>query len=294
MTLDTPYDESINSNCKLLLGKWNVDIENLKQLLLKNKAYTLGNIFQEIHQTSVAKKYYKQVVNSKYSDLYRGKAFIGLADVYKTQWDSKSHFKVTQDALKIANRLKDETGRIACFIHLGIYYKRKGSFGQALRMHKDAFNVIYNSKSLDYMNNQSELSEQHYHIGIIERAKGNNDESLSQLSRAEGMAEIVGDEHLFAHILKEKGSNYEEMIPKLADISSVDEFRKEALKFYKLSLEKATALAIPTLIIENLIHIGRLSEPNIRKENLAKAAELAQLINISHYQDKVKKEMDKI
>jgi tetratricopeptide (TPR) repeat protein len=125
--LDTPYDDSLNYNCKLALKNWELIIDNLKEVLLKDdsyRIYTLGYLFQEIQQTKTASKYYKLLKDSKYSDLYTGKALIGLCNVYRTEGKVGSILRPAEKALQISMRLGDNIGKIASHTHLGIYHKR--------------------------------------------------------------------------------------------------------------------------------------------------------------------------
>jgi len=268
--LDIPYDESINTNCKLSLHIWEEIIENLKAILSEDEGYKkfiLGHLFQEIHRTEIAKKYFNLLIDSNYSKLYRGKELIGLSNVYRTEGDFKSILKSAEEALEIAIELEDKDGIIACYTHLGTYYKRIEEFDKAIETHIKAIKLISNAPEFNIYDRQKYLSDQIYNIGLVYLWKGKLDISFRKLSTAEEFARNIGNEYVIAHILENKGIIFQ----RKAEIFYKFQFMPLALMYYNQSLEKARSLEIPTLIIDNLMRIGKLGSTGELREKLGEA-----------------------
>lgn len=303
-TLDIPYEENINSVSKLFLNKWEEIIQKMEVLLSKEKDYknyTLGDLFQAIHQTKIAKKYFQMIVQSSYSELYKGKAYIGLANVHRTEGNFEAILSPTEEALRIAVKLGDKQGIIACLTHLGIYYKRSGIyyqnlenpdkalelFDKALEHHNRAIDII---NTTPYLNSFDELSDQNYHIGLVYFHKEELDTSFKSLSVAEVFADYTGKEDLKAQILSQKGLIFEVK----GKIFYKFQFMPLALDYYCQALEKAKSLAISTLIIDCLIRIGNLGSIEERRGKLNEAEKIANDLGNEFYINRVKGHLDKL
>lgn len=75
----------------------------------------------------------------------------------------------------------------------------------------------------------------------------------------------------------------------MAEIDNNAQFKDFAMEYFSQSLEKARALTIPTLMIDNLIEIARLVGAEQNREILLEAKDIAYAIDNELYIHKVSK-----
>ncbi|HKG20979.1 MAG TPA: CHAT domain-containing protein [Blastocatellia bacterium] len=164
-----------------------------------------------------------------------------LADPLSQKGDYAEAQRITQLAVRIAEKMGDRKGLGEALHNLGLIYSRQNRAAQAIESLQKSLAIFEESGG------KKETARELYHIGLIHRLQGRLDQALEYFNRSQAISEEIGDKSLTAMALNNIGI-----------VHRVQGRHELALEFYRRSLALGEELNDKPVIRNVLNSIGNV------------------------------------